>query len=80
MQKLQQFKITLQAGKEVKKEPIGKVRNIIDSAAEYNIQESEILSEKELNISKEKKSIRIFNVWEEIVEKKQTPKKPQAKK
>ena len=83
MRKLQQFRVTVQSGKETKKEPIGEIRKVIDSAAEYLDIESKTTEERETEISKEKKSIRIFNVWEDKGESKKvakTVKKAESKK
>lgn len=75
MRKLQQFRVTVQGGKEIKKEPIGDIKKVVDSCAEALELDNSITTNREVEISKEKKSIRIFNVWEDKGELKKPAKK-----
>ena len=65
MKILQQFRLTVQSGRETKREPVGGTKRVIDSAAEHLLLNSGITRVNETEISKAKKSIQIFNIWEE---------------
>lgn len=67
MKTLQQYRITLQSGKEIKKEPIGNEKRINDSVAEHLLLQTDNLMISETERSTQKKSIQIFNIWEDDI-------------
>lgn len=79
MRKLQQFRVTVKQGKQDKKEKVGEVKKVVDSAAEHLVLESKQTLERETERSKAKKSIEIFNIWEDLGESKKVEKKEKPK-
>ncbi|WP_341216990.1 hypothetical protein [uncultured Wocania sp.] len=75
MRKLQECKVTFNNGKQTKKEEVGEVKKVVDSAAE----QLEIDSDNNIENAKNEKGIQIISIWEDKGESKKS-KKAKTKK
>lgn len=80
MRQLQEFRVTLEKGKEKKKDQVGIPKKVVDSTAEYLLLQSQntLKREKENSLNPQT-PIKIFNVWEDLGELKRPEKKSSKK-